>query len=79
MAFDILVSFKNVDHLECVIDVAEKDHVSAKGKTSYIGTEFRPCPAHCAWQAGEMAALLPQQANKLLPDNERAVFTGNVA
>ena len=62
--FDIAVPLEDVDHLEAVVAIAEKNHVAVDGEAAQIVTEFWPFPAKGAGEHGELTALLPNPVHK---------------
>jgi hypothetical protein len=56
---DAAVARDNIDDLEAIIDIAEKEYVIPEGKTSQIGMKLRACSPHYDRQLRQLATSRP--------------------
>jgi hypothetical protein len=61
------VTFKDVDYLEKVARISEKDDVIATGKTARIRREFRSCPSNMTGRVANLARFRWMRAAKSRP------------
>ena len=72
------MAFEHIDHLKCVVVIAEEDHIALERKASDVRSEFRPGAPKDTRQSGERSALRLKFINKSPADRPVAAFLGDV-